>query len=281
MSNTANMSKMNGPETGDAPRLSVIVPTMGSLHLEEIVGRLLAESVPAEIIVMVDAPDLDCRALLPGFAGESRLRIVQNAENIGLTRSLNRAVEAACGEIIVRNDDDDIPAADRLAKTLAFFDAHPECDLVYAFATGRDEGSGAEWLIDGPVEDAAIKEKLLQRNFIVHSTLAFRKASLASIDWYDATFRYAQDYDLYLRSMRHGLTFGCIPERLITRIYHDRSITVSRRRRQMLFSFAARLIHHAQADDPVRPWPTILGYAKLLLIPDWLRALRRRLGHGR
>lgn len=260
-------------------RLSVIIPTMGNEHLADIVATFLAEPVPAEVIVAVDRPDLDCSALEARFGAEPRFVLIRNEENFGLPRTLNRAISRARGDIIVRNDDDDPPVPDRLAKTLAHLDTYPETDLVFGFAIGRDSALGREWLIDGPTEDTAIKAKLLERNFIVHSTLAFRKARLAGIEFYDATFRYAQDYALYLASIRAGLRFGAIPEPLVTRLYHPQSTTVARRRRQIMFSLAARLVHHAQTDG--KPWRTILGYIRLLLIPGWLRKLRRLLGNGR
>ena len=50
----------------------------------------------------------------------------------------------------------------------------------------------------------------------------------------------------------------------------------------MLYSFAARLINDAErrGGEP-RPWLTIATYLNLILIPDWLRATRRRIGRGR
>ena len=136
-------------------------------------------------------------------------------------------------------------------------------------------------MIEGPTLDGDIKSQLLRRNFIVHSSLAFRTDRLRALGGYDATFRYAQDYDLYLRAIRAGLSFGCIPEVLIERYYHADAITVRRRRTQLLCAFAARLIHEAEVGAGRPRWPMIFRYVKLLAIPDSLRALRRRLGHGR
>ncbi|MGL4325712.1 MAG: glycosyltransferase family 2 protein [Beijerinckiaceae bacterium] len=265
----------------DQPKLSVIIPTVGSDALPEIVKVFLESPVAAEVIVVVDKPDADMQALEEMARRNSALRIIRNEINLGVTRSLNKAIAASHGEIIVRNDDDDLPHPQRLEKTQAFFDTNPACDMGFAFATGRDEASGREWLIDSPLDDLEIKKKLQERNFIVHSTLAFRKSVLAKIDFYDPTFRYAQDYDMYLRATHAGLTFGVIPEPLVTRVYHDQSITVSRRHRQILFSFAARLIHLAESAEPMNIWPTIRTYLKLLLVPNSLRQLRRRLGRGR
>jgi glycosyltransferase involved in cell wall biosynthesis len=274
------MTPMNDPNVSLFPA-SVILATIGSPALPEVVRRLIDDPIGAEVIVIVDSPTVDCAGLLPDLADHPRLVLLQNAANIGLTRSLNKAIAHARGALIIRNDDDDVPHANRLSKIVSFFAANPGTDLVYSFASGEDEATGRTWVIDGPTDDLSIKAKLEERNFIVHSSLGFRKAALELLGFYDETYRYAQDYDLYLRAIRAGLVFGCIPEFLVRRVYHATSITVSKRRQQILYSFAARLIHDSSRPGPVRPWRTIFSYARLLIVPDWLRQLRRRVGLGR
>ncbi|WP_062207312.1 glycosyltransferase [Aureimonas sp. AU12] len=265
----------------EAPTTTILIPTTGDGRAEEIVRTYLADPAAHEILVVIDNPAADLAAMSAPFAGEARVRFLQNERQIGLTRSLNKAIAVSTGDLILRNDDDDLPEPTRATETIAHFVAHPECDLLFTYALGLDVTSGKTWTIGGPTDDAGIKRELASRNFIVHSSLAFRKSSTAPIGHYDETFRYAQDYDLYLRAIRAGLTFGAIPKILVTRTYHGNSITVSKRRRQMLYSFAARLIHDSESQGPVSPWRTMVTYTKLLLIPSWLRSVRRRLGHGR
>jgi glycosyltransferase involved in cell wall biosynthesis len=263
-------------------RCSILIATLGGARLEEVVRSYLGQPAnDLEVVVVVDQPSLDRARLLTPFQSDDRLRIIFNDRNIGVTRSLNKGLEACRGELILRNDDDDLPDFDRVAKTIAFFKIHPECDLAYGFARGVNGASGRSWPIEGPLTDDEIKRQLLHRNFIVHSSIAFRADRIKAIGGYDTTFRYAQDYDLYLRCIRSGLRFGCIPEVLVERHYSGDSITVRKRRVQILCSFAAHLVHDVEAGVGARPWQTIQHYLTLLVIPNWLRALRRRVGHGR
>jgi glycosyltransferase involved in cell wall biosynthesis len=260
---------------------SILIATTGGRPLESIVGTYLCrQAVDVEVVLVVDNPAVDGAAFLKSMRSDERLKAVFNDANIGLTRSLNRGLDLCRGDLILRNDDDDQPHPDRLAKTVEFFEKHSACDLAYTFARGIDESSGRSWTIEGPRSDAEIKAQLLERNFIVHSSLAMRTHRLRELGGYDATFRHAQDYDLYLRCIRAGLVFGCIPEILVERRYHRESITVKRRRRQILYSFAARLVHDADVGERGY-WRTVFRYAKLLAVPNTLRTLRRRLGHGR
>ncbi len=260
---------------------SILIATTGNRRLESVVSTYLCQqTAKVEVVVVVDNPSVDRTTFLMPMRSDRRLNVVFNDVNIGLTRSLNRGLELCHSDLVLRNDDDDQPHPDRLAKTVEYFEQHPACDLAYTFARGIDESSGSSWTISGPSSDAHIKAHLLRRNFIVHSSLAMRTHRLKELGGYDATFRHAQDYDLYLKCIRAGLVFGCIPEVLVERHYHRDSITVKRRRRQILYSFAARLVHDADVGED-RYWQTVFRYLKLLAVPDTLRTLRRRVGHGR
>ena len=261
---------------------SILIATTGGQRLPDVVRTYLRQQVAEiEIMVVVDNPEIDGAGFLAEFRSDERLRLVFNDANLGLTRSLNRGLDVCRGDIVLRNDDDDLPNSERVAKTAAFFANNPGCDLVYGFARGIDGTGRRSWIIGGPMSDPEIKARLRKRNFIVHSAIAFRSRRLKQIGGYDPTFRYAQDYDLYLRCIRAGFVFGCIPEILVEHAYHAESITVKRRRRQILCSFAARLIHDAEASADGEYWRTVLAYLKLLAIPNAARTLRRRVGLGR
>ncbi len=264
------------------PRFSILIGTTGSKYLEQIADIFLGSAQSCEVILVVDNPD--CRIedfLADTILQDARMNVLKNDTNIGLTRSLNRGLAVATGDIIVRTDDDDIPDASRLDELSAYYDAHPDADIVFSHARGVDPSSGREWLIDGPVDHAGIANKLARRNFIVHSSVSFKKSSLEPLGFYNEAFRYAQDYELYLRALRNGLRFGCVPKVLVTRQYLPTSITVSKRKRQILHSMAARLLHCAQSDGDLSFWPTLLQYAVLLATPNWARQLRRSLGRGK
>jgi cellulose synthase/poly-beta-1,6-N-acetylglucosamine synthase-like glycosyltransferase len=264
------------------PTISVLIVTTGNGRLSEIVEIYLRESVASEVIIVLDNPSADVKQLQAKIGNDPRLLLVRNDVHLGLTKSLNKGLAHAKGDIILRNDDDDIPDENRASKVGQFFADRPETELAFSFAIGKEDTGSKQWEIKAPLEDGLIKAKLEHYNFIVHSSLAFRKdVILAKLQGYDETFYFAQDYDLYLRAIRNGLNFSCIPEFLVTRSYHPSSITVAKRKRQILYSFASRLIHHAATEEQPTPWKTIIRYAYLLAIPNQLRALKRKFGYGR
>ena len=260
---------------------SVVIATMGGGILEQIVDVFLASHPDIEVIIVGDSPKIDAQTFLSRPRKDKRVQVLFNEANIGVPRSLNRGLERVTGDIVFRNDDDDMPSANRVARMMDHFARNPQCDLAYSYAVGLDAVNGSRWTIRGPTDDAAIKIELQKRNFVVHSTLALRTSAISALGGYNTTFRYAQDYELYLRAMRAGMIFGCIPEILIERLYHADAITVRNRWRQILFSFAARLIHEAETGSRNSAWWTMLGYARVLAVPDVARRFRRKLGYGR
>ncbi|MBY5848689.1 glycosyltransferase [Rhizobium leguminosarum bv. viciae] len=261
--------------------LSVLICTTGGGDLKQVVDVFRRETdVPLEIVIVIDNPNADVSHFSELAATDKRLKIHVNPANQGLTKSLNIGLRLATGDVIVRNDDDDIPAAQRLAKIYAHFQA-TSADFVYSFAEGKSENNSSTWSIKGPIEGPEIVAALRKRNFIVASTVAYRRSRVVDIGGYCEPFRYAQDYELYLRSARHGLTFSCIPEQLIQRRYSADSITVAKRKRQALFSFAARLMDISEAGSLSDAARTILKYSFILLTPNSLRRLRRTIGRGK
>ena len=135
---------------------------------------------------------------------------------LGLTRSLNEGVSLARAPLIARLDADDVAAPERLARQLAFLDAHPEIGLlgtgaIEIDATGREVGR-----VVPPAADADIRRALIRRNVFVHSSVVMRRHALASAGGYDATFPVAQDYDLWLRLAR-VTRLANLPDPLVTR----------------------------------------------------------------
>ncbi|ANL30137.1 glycosyltransferase family 2 protein (plasmid) [Rhizobium phaseoli] len=261
--------------------LSVLICTTGGGDLRQVVDIFRQETeVPLEIVIVVDNPNADVAHFSELAATDTRLKMHVNPSNLGLTKSLNVGLGIATGDVVVRNDDDDVPTPDRLARIHAHFQA-TSADFVYSFAEGRSESNNSTWSIKGPIEGREIVAALRKRNFIVASTVAYRRTRVVEIGGYCEPFRYAQDYELYLRSARHGLTFSCIPEQLIQRRYSADSITVAKRKKQALFSFAARLMDISEAGTVSDAARAILKYSFILLAPNFLRRLRRSIGRGK
>jgi len=256
---------------------SVLLVTRGDPDWDRHISAFASQTrAPDQIVVVIDRPtSLEDQS---AFQRQHRgIDFCFNDENIGLTPSLNRGLAICRGEFVFRTDDDDLSLPTRLECQLQTFEA-TGADLVATWATGVIEGrEDQSWLIRCPVEDHDIKAALLGRNVLVHASLAFRRCAILALGGYDETFRYAQDYGLYLAAIRRGLRFAAVPEPLVLRSYAPTSITQARRYHQLMYSAAARIVHSAHTGDVSDFLKVVARYALLAATPSWAREARRRL----
>ncbi|MEO7405006.1 MAG: glycosyltransferase, partial [Burkholderiales bacterium] len=142
-------------------------------------------------------------------------RIVVTADGVqrGLGARMNQAIDAAQGRYFARIDADDIAYPDRLARQVAYLDAHPGVDLLgAAMMVFKDDG---EPMGLHPVRTT--HEELCTRPYsgfyLPHPTWMGR------IEWfrrwrYDASYSKAQDQDLLRRAYRTS-RFAALAEPLV------------------------------------------------------------------
>lgn len=258
-------------------KTAIIMPTMAETGWDKHLPCLLGQTArPDRIIVIIDrattAEEQDAfRHAWPD------VQFHFNARNLGITPSLNAGIRVAeDADIIFRADDDDESRPDRIEKQLACF-AETGADFVTSWGEGVAGDSARRYAIRCPTGDVDIKAALLKRNVLLHPSLAFRRERILALGGYDETYVNAQDYGLYLAGIRAGYSFAAVPEALVTRHYHATNISVKRRMNQLMYSCAARIVHHAATGDRIAFLKTVAHYAILAATPLWLRSFRRTL----
>jgi len=128
---------------------------------------------------------------------DPRIKVIHNEKNIGLTKSLNKALREAKGEYIARMDADDISSPTRLEEQVKFLEENPDHILVGTWAEIIDENGKKIREVKHPCTNDVIQSELIKYNPFFHSSILFRSGV-----FYNEKFRYAQDYELYLRIAR-------------------------------------------------------------------------------
>jgi len=268
-----------------APRVSFLMTTLCRPGWDIFLDDLRQQTVSvSQIVVVVDRiSEAAERAALE--ATHPDVDFVFNDRNLGVAVSTNRGLKRCDGDVIFRIDDDDACDHERVERQLAALEASG-ADIAASFGRGvRGEpyeiapGAtiGDSWLIRCPQTDAELKSALLRRNVLIHSSIAIRREALDRMGGYAESFRYALDYALYLNAMKHGMTFTVVPEPLVTRFYLPGSITIAKRKQQMMFSAAARLLYAADQDDSGDFIGVMWRRGWLLAAPNWARRVRRRI----
>ena len=110
--------------------VSVVLPVFnGEKFLTESINSILNQSFKKfELIVINDGSTDNSYEYIKKFK-DTRLSVINNDKNIGLSNSLNKGILVAKGKYIARMDQDDISLPNRLKKQVAFMH-HVSVDIT-------------------------------------------------------------------------------------------------------------------------------------------------------
>lgn len=132
-----------------------------------------------------------------------KIILLKNDRNMKLSYSLNRCLEHATGFYVARMDGDDISAAKRFEKQVAFLKLHPQYSLV-GTAMRRFSDKGQADIQFG----AKAPDRYTLRNTVPfnHATIMTYKSVYDELDGYlvSARTERSQDYDLWFRFYAKG-----------------------------------------------------------------------------
>ena len=258
-------------------KLSVILSSYNDEDvIQEAVDSILSQSYPLfEFLIVSDgSTDSSAEKLAQLAARDDRIRLFTNSSNIGLTRSLNRALSEARGEYIARMDSDDVAYPSRFEEQVAFLDAHRDIGVVgttYELIDADDQVIGRPSVVSG---SQSIRHRLPRTNPLLHSSVMIRRSLLDRSQGYDEDFVRAQDYDLWLRLLPYT-QFENLRTVLMKRRVRSNMISVKNEREQLRCAVRARVRAVRRGDLPL--WNLVFVLKPLIasLLPTslvrWVR----------
>ena len=212
------------------PEVSFLIPARDRPEeLKAALASCLAQSLDGWEAVVVDdhSETADLQALVAGF-GDRRIRYTRLANGeTGVSSARNRAIALAHSSRLLTLDSDDLNNPHRAARCLELLDTSKP-QLIYTrvrlFSANRPAGRPK------PVLQPFSAALLEMFNFITNPGTAFtRKAFEAAGGEFRPSLSLAEDYDLYLRMARAGVTISAIDEEHVSYRKHAEATT---RRRQ-------------------------------------------------
>jgi glycosyltransferase involved in cell wall biosynthesis len=171
---------------------------------------------------------------------DARLKIITNETNLGLTRSLNKALQQAQGVYIARMDADDVALPERLEKQLAFLETHPDITMVgtaYEWIDEQNVVIGKKKVLSDP---NALHKILIRTNPFLHGSIMIRKEVLDRAGGYDERYKKAQDYELWLR-LSSACLFANLPDILMQKRMTKQMISFKSECEQIRYAVRARM----------------------------------------
>jgi glycosyltransferase involved in cell wall biosynthesis len=191
--------------------VSVVIPTYNrARYLQEAIGSALAQTDPAEEIIVVDDGSTDETAsVLAAYGGNIR---VINQVNAGVAAARNAGIAASKGDYIALLDSDDAWLPEKLAFQRQLAARWPEAVLIHTLCftmdgDGRDRQDSREEYAPRLEEDAL--ERLMGHCYPTTSTYFLQAKALRDVGGFDSAFEQgggfaAEDWDLCLRLAERG-----------------------------------------------------------------------------
>ena len=177
------------------------------------------------IIVLDDPANASAARLIARYArNDKRIAVLPNDANIGLGNSLNRAIDLASGNYIVRMDADDFSHPNRLEKLASAIDG--VTDVYFTkFNFIADDGRFLKKSQRMPEGNRMIRKVLKQKCIISHPTVMFRASTVKKEKYSD--LRYCEDHELWVRLLQHGYSFKGINDVMLDYTVRQSSMTTS------------------------------------------------------
>ncbi|MDI6559806.1 glycosyltransferase family 2 protein [Bacillus altitudinis] len=189
------------------PKVSIIMGVYNCQEtVDESIESILRQTYENWELIICDDASTDGtyeKVLNYTMRDPDRIRLIQNEHNQRLAASLNRCLTEANGELIARQDGDDISVSTRLEKQVHFLEAHPEYDVVGTAMTVFDESGakGVRALVSEP------DRRVLARGTpFCHGTIMMRASAYKALNGYRSvkTTRRMEDIDLWIRFFAAG-----------------------------------------------------------------------------
>jgi glycosyltransferase involved in cell wall biosynthesis len=183
------------------PKVTVLMSVYNcKKYLREAIDSILGQTFEDFEFLIIDDGSTDSSAKIIRSYADPRIRLIQNEENIGLTRSLNKGLKLAKGEYIARMDADDISLPSRFEKQVKALDENEKLGLLGTRYVKIDNKGNEKGEIPVPLRrENILKHFLLFGSAFCHSSMMFRKSYAKEIGFYDESMKFAQDYDFGLR----------------------------------------------------------------------------------
>ena len=208
----------------------------GERYLREAIDSILKQTYANfEFLIINDCSTDSSLDIIKSYS-DKRILLIDNRENLGLTKSLNKGLAIANGGYIARMDADDISNEHRFERQMNHFEKHQ--DLVILGTQARIINEHSQ-LLKGPAFNKlplsceAVRFYCMINNPFVHSSIMMRKdIILDKYGGYDTTFRTSQDYDLWTRVVYENRSEN-LDECLLDLRIHSNSISANYSKKSM------------------------------------------------
>ena len=201
------------------PLVSVIMPAYNAEKtISCSIDSILKQTYHHIELIVVDDGSKDGTASIIKSYSDSRVKYYKNEHNIGLVKTLNRAISLANGDYVARMDSDDISLPDRINQQVDYMESHKDCIICGTFAKSFIESGGTKKIcgvMKYEIADNKIKNDLAYECCFAHPTVMFRSKLFSLTEKrYNDDYLNSEDYNYWIDLMDFG-EYHNIPQYLL------------------------------------------------------------------
>ena len=183
------------------PLVSVIIPAYNAeKYLEEAVRSIIEQTYQdIEVLIIDDCSSDQTLALAYNLAaGDSRIRVIENQQNLGIGGNRDKGIDQAKGKYICWQDADDISMPDRIRSQVEYLESRPQVGIVGGFIKFFDkdgDGSTRRYAED----DESLRSDIFRYNPVAQPASMARAVCYEKVGGYDPSLKVSEDLEMMFR----------------------------------------------------------------------------------
>ena len=213
------------------PLISVLLSVYNDdKNIKKSIDSILSQSYKNIELLVIDDCSTDKTYEIINEIKDSRVKIFRNKDNKGLTKSLNILIKESKGQILARQDSDDVSLPNRLEIQ------YNELQKSQIDAcTTRAYIKNSKRSIPRFSHLLPLSIVIKYKNPFIHGTLMIRKSVILNIGMYDENIKYAQDYKLFVELLKKNYKIKILRKKLYVLNMKNNISTLKKEEQQSFF----------------------------------------------
>lgn len=193
-----------------------------------------------EFIIIDDDSNDGTFEILKSFKKkDKRIILRRNKKNLGVTKSLNKALRLTKGKYIARMDADDWSYPERFELQVKLMKDNPDVVVSGSYIEVCDSKLRLRYVRKYNIDDISIRKHLFRYSPFAHPTTIWQ-AKVFKRELYNEAINVSQDYELYFRVGKIG-KFMNLDKPLLKLRIHEHSVSTTKNDLQLKNTILIRL----------------------------------------